>query len=238
MSFGNYTGRTVPIHPGDRENTVFTVPDGRHFQLCAIPFRLKCVQATFQAMKARINPERMLYVQTDASAEGVGAVLYQRDENEDRCIIDYASAQFGCAEWNYHSNEQECLAVTLQGWKIKLVRWALFLQLFDFVVEHIPGVENKLPDALSQYPDEGSCLEDEVSWDEILPPGRENLVSEDVTLVEVDKTPTSDDSIMPRGMRGLPCHPQPRNSDAGNSMKLRHKSEAMQSETHDADTDL
>ncbi|KAK9703797.1 RNase H-like domain found in reverse transcriptase [Popillia japonica] len=34
----------------------------------------------------------------------------------------------------------------------KLMRWSLLLQEFQYSVEHIPGRENQLPDALSQNP--------------------------------------------------------------------------------------
>lgn len=34
----------------------------------------------------------------------------------------------------------------------KLTRWALTLQEYDFTVEHVPGIENFLPDSLSRNP--------------------------------------------------------------------------------------
>lgn len=122
-------------------------------------------------------------LQTDASQEGMGAVLYQVAENGTRKIISCSSAKFNPTERRYHVNEQEVLAVVwackryqayLQKpftlitdsraliWlkkyhceRAKLTRWALLLQEFSFDVVHCPGRLNQLPDFLSRYPADG-----------------------------------------------------------------------------------
>lgn len=120
-------------------------------------------------------------LQTDASGEGISAVLHQ-EHPTGRRVITYASSRFNAAERRYHINEQECLAVvwavkkfrpfledrkfTLKTdsrallWldrtkdaRSKLTRWALLLQEFKFEVQHCPGKENELPDALSRSPE-------------------------------------------------------------------------------------
>ncbi|XP_063218582.1 uncharacterized protein LOC134528843 [Bacillus rossius redtenbacheri] len=60
---------------------------------------------------SRLTPERPIFVQTDASQEGMCAVLYQVDGDGVRRVNKYASAKFGPTERRYHVNEQECLAV-------------------------------------------------------------------------------------------------------------------------------
>lgn len=111
----------------------------------------------------------------------MGAVLYQVLSKNKKNIISYANAKFKQAETNYYSNEQECLAAVwavrryrvllefehftlktdnaaltwlhqLKDLKAKLIRWALVLQKFNFDIEHCPGRENGLPDALSRNP--------------------------------------------------------------------------------------
>ncbi|KAL1447152.1 hypothetical protein WDU94_013887 [Cyamophila willieti] len=128
------------------------------------------------------------YLQTDASFVGIGATLYQI-ENDQKRIIANISATLSDCERRYSSNEKECFAVLysikrfrsyLEGthftlrtdnqalmWlnkfkeeRSKLMRWALTLQEYSFTVEHVPGTKNQLPDALSRNPT------DEVPHDE------------------------------------------------------------------------
>lgn len=80
----------------------------------------KEVQTAFDAAKAcftkplrlsRPNPTERYYLKTDASKNGMGALLYQLRKDGERNIISYDSAKFNNAETRYHSNEQECLAI-------------------------------------------------------------------------------------------------------------------------------
>ncbi|KAK9680444.1 RNase H-like domain found in reverse transcriptase [Popillia japonica] len=63
----------------------------------------------------RPHPQYPYILQTDASAIGGAAVLYQEVQGERR-IVSYASVRFNRTEQRYHINEQECLAVV---WAIK-----------------------------------------------------------------------------------------------------------------------
>ncbi|KAK9694519.1 RNase H-like domain found in reverse transcriptase [Popillia japonica] len=136
-------------------------------------------------------------LQTDASAVGGAAIVYQEIQDQ-RCIISYASVRFNKAERKYHINEQECLAViwaikryrpyledrpfTLRTdskaltWlqqfpesRSKLMRWSLLLQQFQYSVEHIPGRENQLPDALSRNPGSDHTTGDPQETERLLP---------------------------------------------------------------------
>ncbi|KAK9730862.1 RNase H-like domain found in reverse transcriptase [Popillia japonica] len=121
-------------------------------------------------------------LQTDASSIGAAAVLYQEEEGHRR-IVSYSSLRFNKTEQRYHINEQECVAVIwairryrpyledrpfllrtdskalswLDGFretKSKLMRWSLLLQEFQYTIEHVPGKDNQLPDALSRNPED------------------------------------------------------------------------------------
>ena len=114
---------------------------------------------------------------TDASIDGVGAVLQQEDRP-----IAYESARFSPAERNYTIGEQELLAAihALKKWRVYLegaqhpvklrtdhqpltylptkgmlgsrqVRWSEYLARFNIEWEYIPGQKN-ITDALSRMP--------------------------------------------------------------------------------------
>lgn len=129
----------------------------------------------------RPDPDLKFIVQTDGSILGLGACLYQEDTDGNKRIISNISTTLNDTQKKYHSNEIECMAVVwalkkfkiyLEGkkftvrtdnkalvWlkdskeeKSKFYRWSLFLQEMNFDVEHVPGRENQLADALSRYP--------------------------------------------------------------------------------------
>jgi hypothetical protein len=144
---------------------------------------------------------KRFFLQTDAAKSGMGAVLYQEGDDGDGRIVSYASAKFTPAESKYHSNEQECLAVvwTLKKYRAllednrftlrtdnaaltwldrvqdergKLTRWAMLLKRFSFDVEHVPGKNNELPDALSRQPGDEVFVEHPAEAEVYLPPER------------------------------------------------------------------
>lgn len=131
---------------------------------------------------ALIDPKLNFGLDTDASTIGLGARLYQFDEErgQERTTA-YASRSLRPAETRYTITELEGLAlvwalrkwiILLAGRRIKvntdhkaltfftscantsqrIVRWTAFLQEFELDVRHIPGSKNLIADTLSRYP--------------------------------------------------------------------------------------
>lgn len=117
-------------------------------------------------------------IQTDASDVGVGAVLTQEQDGEER-VIAYMSQKLSPTQRRYHVTERECLAVLcaiekfrpyVEGVRFtvitdhaslmwlnnlkdptgRLARWALRLQAYDFDLRYRKGSLNVVPDALSR----------------------------------------------------------------------------------------
>src|SRR6266542_4152662 len=77
-------------------------------------------QKAFDNIKRRItiilivaytNFEKPFILYTDASGEGIGVVLHQKDDQDKECIIACASRAFNQYEKNYPITEKECLAI-------------------------------------------------------------------------------------------------------------------------------
>ena len=163
---------------------------------------------------SRPDPDLTFILQTDASAIGMGAVLMQQDQEGKRRIISYASAKFQPVETRYHCNEQECLAVVwaitryrpyledrrfvlrtdsrtltwldrMKDSNRKLTRWHVLLSGFKFHIEHCPGKENELPDALSRHPDPEEPSQGEPELERMVPPRRVSTTNPDTTPIPV-----------------------------------------------------
>jgi hypothetical protein len=124
------------------------------------------------------DPSKPFVLRTDASDDGVGAVLMQEHEGK-LFPVSYASKKLSRAEKNYSTIEKEGLAIIwgirkfeqyLQGVKFTLqtdhrplthmdsakfsnarvMRWTMYLQNFDMHVESIHGKDNIGADFLSR----------------------------------------------------------------------------------------
>ena len=154
------------------------------------------------------RPEGLLILDCDASNVGVGAVLSQEQDGEERALA-YASKTLGKAERNYCVTRRELLAIVtfvkqyhhyLYGtrflvrtdhaalyWLLRkkdpegqMARWLSFLQSYDMVIQHRPGVRHGNADALSR------CMEGCRDLDSlVIADGKE------ATLAEIKQQATS-----------------------------------------------
>lgn len=127
-------------------------------------------------MLGMLEPEGDIYVSTDASQLGVGGMLVQKQRSKD-VVICFVSCKFSETAQRWSTIVQECYALVyvvvnlrslLLGRRFtiltdhrnllflmtsqipKLVRMRLLLLEYDFVIQHIPGVDNVVPDLLSR----------------------------------------------------------------------------------------
>lgn len=152
-----------------------------------VKWSLKCEQS-FVALKNAMcsfpvlcSPDfqKRFVVQTDASDVGLGAVLLQGDEGEERPVL-YLSRKLEPRETRYSTIEKEGLAIkwaleslryyllgrefdvetdhralswinTMKDRNARITRWYLDLQPFNFRIRHKPGKTNILADYLSRF---------------------------------------------------------------------------------------
>jgi hypothetical protein len=167
------------LQPYVHESTI-----GTHQEFCWTP----SADHAFQELKRHLCSAPILslpdfsvpfVVYTDASDNGLGAVLSQKRGGEEY-VVAYASRTLMAAERNYSTTEKECLAIvwTVNYWrpyllgksfevitdhqsltwlqglnapKGRLARWIVALQEYEFVITHRPGRNNGNADALSRF---------------------------------------------------------------------------------------
>ena len=126
---------------------------------------------------AHLDYAKDIYIRTDASVMGIGAVLFQLDEEGREEPVCFLSKAFSDVMTRWSTIEQEAYAVVyavqrfhhyVQGHKFilqtdhrnltylhtaaspKVRRWQLALQEFDFDIVHIAGAANVAADGLSR----------------------------------------------------------------------------------------
>ena len=152
----------------------------------------KCERA-FQTLKQALAAQPILatpdyskefIVQTDASEQGIGAVLSQQDDDRGDRPLAFFSWKLLDRERNYSTVEKECLAIvaalkhfevyllgrtfvvqtdhralkylnSMRSTNSRLTRWALTLQDYNFRVKYRPGESKGNADALSRQAWEG-----------------------------------------------------------------------------------
>lgn len=132
-------------------------------------------------------------IQTDACDLGMGAVITQVQQGNER-VIEYMSQKFSPAQQKYSTTEKECLAVILAVEKFRcyiegvnftvitdhssltwlhnlkdpagrLARWALRLQAYNYNLVYRKGKLNVVPDALSRSVGSLDFVKDDFSLD-------------------------------------------------------------------------
>jgi hypothetical protein len=151
------------------------------------------------------DPNKTFVIATDASKDQIGAVILQEsEEKESLRAIAYASRVLTTGEQRFSVPEKECLAMVWairyfhhyisrtrfvvstdhrcllwlgrhQDQNSRLMKWALFLQPYDFVVIYGKGADNVVADCLSRMKT-GIPLQKEDSKELIHP----ELVEEDL----------------------------------------------------------
>jgi len=143
----------------------------------------------FETLKERLvtapvlafyDPEKDIIIKTDASQYAVGAILAQKEGNDEK-VVQYFSKVLNRYQRSYSTVEQEALAIifafkefrpyidgkkfivytdnsaltnlpTMNSGNKRLERWALYLQQFDYTIVHKKGTLNSDVDCLSRYP--------------------------------------------------------------------------------------
>ena len=81
------------------------------------------------------EPNKQYVLQTDASEQGLGAVLGQIGEDSEEHPVAFASRKFLPSEKNYSVIEKECLAIV---WSLQVFRVYLYGQKFTMETDHQP----------------------------------------------------------------------------------------------------
>ncbi|GAA5997935.1 hypothetical protein JCM11641_005979, partial [Rhodosporidiobolus odoratus] len=126
------------------------------------------------------DSDEPIWLMTDASQRGVGAVLLQGKDWKTALPCRVYSRQYIAAEKNYPTHEQELLAVVaaLKAWRIDLLgcrfriltnhdtlkhfqtqatlskrqaRWTEVLADYDYVLSYVPGEQNAVADSMSCF---------------------------------------------------------------------------------------
>lgn len=144
--------------------------------------RLVLSKACLTTIDPSLMPKFKIFVTTDASDTGSGAVLSFGPAYETARPVAYDSQAFKGVELNYPVHEKELLAIIralakwrtdLLGYKIEVwtdhrtlvhfgtqrdlscrqARWMEFLSHYDATIHYLPGERNGAADALSRLPD-------------------------------------------------------------------------------------
>ncbi|CAF3466099.1 unnamed protein product, partial [Rotaria sp. Silwood2] len=179
----NFSTIAAPLYKYNPSTTRTTAVRSKKFYFSSVEEfafeQLKQILTTDVVLRLP-NNQLLFKVQTDASHQGIGAVLLQAYPEGDRPVC-YMSKKFTPTQQRWSPIEQERYAIVkaIEQWdhylhgnrfvlesdhkplealaqKIQLndkcERWRLKLQTYDITVKHIKGSFNSMPDYLSQSP--------------------------------------------------------------------------------------
>ena len=155
----------------------------KDLNLKAPPEVIKAVQT----LKDKLTSEPILrhpqfdlpmFLETDASKSGQGAILFQINENKQRQVIGYASQAFKDKEKDWPAHEKECSAAAFgmsyfhhyligreftlltdseaikflkhKDLRGRLAKWKIETQAFTYKVQHVPGPRHLAADFMSR----------------------------------------------------------------------------------------
>lgn len=181
-------------------------------------------QEAFDELKLRLTTAPVLssprssgtyYLDTDAADSGLGVVLSQEQDGEER-VLAYASRSLNAAERNYSITRKELLAVIfgLKRFRQYLIgrkfiirtdhsalqwlrrtpepiaqagRWLATMEEFDFTVQHRSGAKHQNADALSRYPVRSA--EEEISSSDSVSSDIGDIVTTRAVRRQIDEDP-------------------------------------------------
>lgn len=146
---------------------------------CQAAFQLIKDKTSHAPVLAPPDPDKPFTIETDASDHGLGAVLLQRDQNNQAHPIAFTSKKLSDTERRYPAQERELLGIlhALREWRCfvegrpyvvftdhcplkyfrtqqrptpRLTRWITELELYDPEIQYKPGRTNHIPDLLSR----------------------------------------------------------------------------------------
>jgi transposase InsO family protein len=171
----SFSSIAAPLHALAGKNVPFIWSEQ-----CQSSFEKLKQMLTCSPVLAMPADEGRYWLDTDASNSGIGAVLSQEQNGEER-VIAYASRTLSGPEKNYCVTRKELLAVVFYakhfrpyllgrpfiirtdhaalGWLKRTpqpigqqARWLEILEEFDYTIEHRPGKRHNNADALSRKP--------------------------------------------------------------------------------------
>ena len=161
----------IAMYPGTKKIKWETHPEAKAAFYALQTAVGKCPKLFFY------NEHMPVFLHTDACNNGIGAYLFQVDEDGEEYPIGFMSQSLRGAELNWSTFEQECYAIVValkkfqyllrdipftirtdhrnllflnQDASTKVLRWKWDIQQYNFHVEHIPGLENVVADIMSR----------------------------------------------------------------------------------------
>lgn len=179
-----YAHKAKPLYDLLKKDAKLEMTDDRRKAMDALKQAL--ISAPILQMPDFTENRGTFKLRTDASDIGVGAILLQIQEGQWH-VIEYSSKTLTSAERNYTVTEKECLAILVGLRKFRhyllgqqfiietdhsaltwlrtckhppgrLLRWALSIAEYDFIIQHRKGDQMQDADALSRAPLPHLCM--------------------------------------------------------------------------------